>query len=278
MENCAIKIIKKLSCCITGKSIRAPSQHQQQQKQRATAAAGWSAQQQQTGEQPQLLWQQTTTATRDHQPRPGAQSGTTTLKIKKLLVLQKKPEESPRNNSKDIVDYARSELVIDESQMCNDNESEVGGPGGKMVQLPEDQLLMSNRNSDSPSRRGSRSRRDGMVVISSADGGVNNMQGAVACVVGGGEERNVVEESIRSKEEEQEKQQTDDKKKDINFNATDIDRSLTIGDEMEEEEDPYAELDMYLEKVKVCILGGGQIFSIEGVEEYLWLLVKKGKE
>lgn len=215
MENCAIKIIKKLSCCITGKSIRSStSQPQQQQLQ----LQGLPPQQQPRREAKQLL--PTTTAPRDTQPRPGAQSGTTTLKIKRLLVL-------PATTEKDIVDYAsakKSALVVSEKEKkkCIDNNY-----GGDMVQ--DDQL-----NSDSS--------KSGVAMSVAVDD-------RVIC-----EGSSVIDVQKRNNKSTTSTVDTmKNTNKDIN-RSTDIDRSFAIVNGAEDDdEDPYAELDMYLEKVKVCL-------------------------
>lgn len=215
MENCAIKIIKKLSCCITGKSIRSStSQPQQQQLQ----LQGLPPQQQPRREAKQLL--PTTTASRDTQPRPGAQSGTTTLKIKRLLVL-------PAPTEKDIVDYAsakKSALVVSEKEKkkCIDNNY-----GGDMVQ--DDQL-----KSDSS--------KSGVAMSVAVDD-------RVIC-----EGSSVIDVQKRNNKSTTSTVDTmKNTNKDIN-RSTDIDRSFAIVNGAEDDdEDPYAELDMYLEKVKVCL-------------------------
>lgn len=224
MENCAIKIIKKLSCCITGKSIRS-TEGQQQKQQRP----GLPAQQQPDQEQ-QLLHQQTA-ASRDQQQRPAAQSGTTTLKIKRLLLQQPTTQSSEQvpAPTQDIVDYA-SALVIDERLACNDDNR--SGPNGKMAQLPKDQLKSTSSSSK-------KEERDGIVMPSEGEG--------KSCGRSRVEEKNVnvVDDELT--------QRTDDTNKDINH--SDIDRSfaIPIGEE-DDDEDPYAELEKYLEKVKVSCL------------------------
>lgn len=218
MENCAIKIIKKLSCCITGKSIRS-STSQLQQQQQQLQLQGLPPQQQPRREAKQLL---PTTTPRDTQPRPGAQSGTTTLKIKRLLVL-------PATTEKDTVDYAsakKSASVVsekEEKEKCIDNNY-----GGDMVQLPQDQL-----KSDSS--------RCGVAMSVAVDDRVIGERSSVIDV----QKRN--NNSTTSTVDTMKKAN-----KDINL-STDIDRSFAIVNGAEDDdEDPYAELDMYLEKVKVC--------------------------
>lgn len=215
MENCAIKIIKKLSCCITGKSIRSStSQPQQQQLQ----LQGLPPQQQPRREAKQLL--PTTTTPRDTQPRPGAQSGTTTLKIKRLLVL-------PAPTEKDIVDYAsakNSALVVSEKEKkkCIDNNY-----GNDIVQ--DDQLKSDSSKS--------------CVAMSVA------VDDRVIC-----EGSSVIDVQKRNNKSTTSTVDTmKNTNKDIN-RSTDIDRSFAIVNGAEDDdEDPYAELDMYLEKVKVCL-------------------------
>lgn len=209
MENCAIKIIKKLSCCITGKSIRS-----------ATTTTTAAAAQQQPA---QLL--QPAASARDHQ-RPGAQLGSTTLQIKKLLVQPSPPHKRPQiaaatSESKDILDYAsaKNTFVIDAFKSIDN-----AGASGNMVQLPKDRGL--RENSDSSTRSG--------IVVMSGEEEVGH--------AGAADEQRDCEVT----------KQADDTNKDINH--SDIDRSGLCGDLGEDDEDPYAELDMYLEKVKVSLL------------------------
>lgn len=201
MENCAIKIIKKLSCCITGKSIRSTSQQQQQQQ--LLQLQGLPEQQQQTREVKQLETPALLPS------RPGAQSGTTTLKIKRCLVVPPSQtatttaitsEVNPKPDQ-DTVDYA-SALVKDH--------------GGNMVQLPKSHTMrVDKKKADDPSGKSE-------------------------------------EDSERSSEKDQVVEIMKQ------FESNTCDGSVTVadkgGDEMEEneEEDPYAELDLYLERVKVC--------------------------
>lgn len=241
MENCAIKIIKKLSCCITGKSIRSTSQPQQQRPQQQQAPVqlqGLPAQQQPQAKQ--LLPPQQTSASRDTQPRPGAQSGTTTLKIKRLLVLP----PTTTTTEKDIVDYAsasrNSVSVVSDHQekerrkkakKCIDNNY-----GDEMVRVPNEQL-----KSDS-SRCGSAMNVDDRDRVIGEDRLVER-----SCVIDA--HRNTSASTTTTTVDKMKQPETN---KDIDHRS-DIDRSFAVvnGGE-DEDEDPYAELDMYLEKVKVC--------------------------
>lgn len=255
MENCTIKIIKKLSCCITGKSILAaasaseqcsqspPAQLQPHQQQ--IQSAGLSAQQQPEGPVKQLHSSSSSLLTRrDNQPRPGAQSGTTTLKIKRLLVLPPSPSSQSVNETKcgtenkkqdtteDYASATKSALVIEGPVLT--------GPGNSDQNdntVPKDRALSVESSKCSG--------HSDEIFMSAVDHQPKKCS-AIECVIDG---------ELRSSVNDNMKPTTDT---DINHSNMDIDRSFAkIGngpatDEADEdEEDPYAELDMYLEKVKV---------------------------
>lgn len=144
-----------------------------------------------------------------------------------------------------------SAAVIDRQQ-CDVNNDR--GVVGNMVQLPEDQLKSdSSRCGGSVIGPAEANVQDRSVVRDDPSAGnIDGDLGQGPCVI----DEARISRGIRSGSEvitvDTMKQQPQ-VNKDINH-SMDIDRSFAVvdGQQEEDEDDPYAELDMYLEKVKVC--------------------------